>query len=451
MINEVDCLLVGYRNGEIVTSLKDKIKIREGKDFNAAIGYLGTFLDKMGLSFHYINYVEDEYAKLVHLLNRNQYQLIAVSTTFCTSVETVRDITDLIRNIQPDVKIVMGGTFIARLIKDNISEDNQMLSYLFRQMRGDYYINSFQGEQSLVNIIKALKNNVDIEKVANIFYRKQKRFYGTEIITENNNLEENMVNWELFSNKRYKTIPVRTAISCPFHCAFCTHKADAGEYRYVSVDAIERELDTIARDDTVKTVHFIDDTFNVPQGRFKEILRLMVRKKYKFNWYSFLRCQFIDDETAALMKESKCSFVLLGIESGSQKMLDIMNKQVKVEKLKEGISILDKHGIKMHGMFLLGFPGETKETVEETLNFIEQTNLTTISVKPWFYEISTAITKRKEEFGIVGSHYNWKHKTMDYKTAESYVSQINQKYSEKDYDRVFISSKVSEVKIEDLA
>jgi radical SAM PhpK family P-methyltransferase len=431
--------------------MKSTVKIRVGKDFNAAIGYLGTFLSRRGLTFDYTNYLEDEYAMLVHLMNTKKFRAIAVSTSFVTSVEVAKEIITLIRDIDPEVKIIVGGTFIARLIKDNVSEGNRLLSYLFRQMGGDFYINSFQGELTLVNILNTLKYNSDISQVANVYYRDKKNVFNyTTTEVEDNDLEENMVDWTLFKNKMRKIIPVRSAISCPFHCAFCTHKADAGEYRYVSVEAIERELDSIAQDETVETVHFVDDTFNMPKERFKEILKLMIRKKYKFNWYSFLRCQFVDDEIAGLMKESKCSFVLLGIESGSQKMLDIMNKQVTVDKLKNGVVMLQKHGIKMHGMFLVGFPGETEETVEETINFIKNVNFTTLSVKPWFYEVSTPIAERKEEFKIVGSHYNWKHSTMDYPTAEKYADQINSKYADKDYDKVFVSSIVIEKQIEEL-
>lgn len=448
---DADCLFVGYRDGDIDTSSTTTIKVRQGKDFNGAIAYLGTYISRRGLTFKYVNYIEDEYALVLHYLKNMNFRIVAFSTTFITSVSTAKEVIKLIREINPNVKIVLGGTFVARLIKDNLKNGPKFLSYLFRDIGGDYYINSFQGEQTLFNIINSVKNNTDIKDVANVYYRNEKNSFSyttTEI--EDNNLEENMVDWTLFKNKLHKTVPVRAAISCPFNCAFCTHKADAGTYRYVSLEAIERELDSIAADETVRTVHFVDDTFNMPKQRFKEILKLMIRKKYKFNWYSFLRCQFVDDEIAALMKESGCIMVLLGIESGSQKMLDIMNKQVSVEKLKEGAKILQKHGINMHGMFLIGFPGETEETVQMTKDLINEINFKTIAVSPWFYEISTSITERKEEFQIVGSHYNWKHATMDFKTADKHVIDIKRSHPDKDFDEVFVSKEISEKTIDEL-
>lgn len=443
---DYDCLLVGYRDGVINTSSKTVVRIKEGKDFNAAIGYLGTFLYRRGLSFDYINYIEDEYALLAYKLRMRKYRIIGVSSTFITSVDEAKTIIKHIRDIVPNARIIVGGTFIARLINNN---NKKILPYLFRQMGADFYINSFQGEMTLVNTVKALKESTDLYQIKNLYFRNGKAYEYTETEAEDNDLEQNTVDWSLFQNKIYETIPVRTAISCPFECAFCTHKADAGKYCYISVEAIEKELDSIAKDENVKMVHFVDDTFNIPKERFREILKMMIKNQYKFQWYSFLRCQFVDEEIVALMKKSRCSFVLLGIESGSQKMLDIMNKRATVAQLKQGVDLLYKYGIKMHGMFLLGFPGETHDTVQETIHFINNLNVTTVSMKVWFYEVSTPITNRKEEFGLEGNHYAWRHNTMDYQTARKYVDQIEERYVDRKYDDVFVSDAVFEKKIEE--
>ena len=73
---------------------------------------------------------------------------------------------------------------------------------------------------------------------------------------------------------------------CPFNCAFCGFPGRAGKYAYLDVDLVERELDRIADLGTVSTLTIIDDTFNVPKPRFKEILRMMIRKDYGLRWNS---------------------------------------------------------------------------------------------------------------------------------------------------------------------
>jgi radical SAM PhpK family P-methyltransferase len=425
----IDCLLIGYRDGNIDCELKQN-KTNEDKEFNAAVAYLGTFLSRRGFTFEYINYIEDEYPSLINILKRSDVLITGISTTFCTSLESVKEIVTSIRKIKNDVKIIAGGTFIAKLLKDN-NYNHQILSRILKSMGADFYINSFQGEATLVNIIKSMKYQLPIDNVTNIYYKSGSDFKYTKTVLEDNSLESNMVDWNLFKNRMKIITPIRTAISCPFHCAFCTHKMIPGKYQYASVEAIEQELDVINQNGNVKTVHFVDDSFNVPINRFKNILQLMIKKKYEFNWYSYLRCQYIDSETAELMKNSKCSHVLLGIESGSQKMLDIMNKQTTINGLKRGISILNKYGIHSHGMFMLGFPGETDETIKETIDFIEKSLLTSISIQPWYYEQDTPITSKKDIYGITGNHYNWKHNTMDYDTAQKYIEEITGRFANK--------------------
>ena len=87
----------------------------------------------------------------------------------------------------------------------------------------------------------------------------------------------------------------------------------------------------------IQNVVFIDDTFNVPLPRFKDICRLMIRKNYRFNWFSYFRCSNSDEEAIDLMARSGCKGVFLGIESGSPHILQAMNKAATIEKYADGI------------------------------------------------------------------------------------------------------------------
>jgi p-methyltransferase len=106
---------------------------------------------------------------------------------------------------------------------------------------------------------------------------------------------------------------------------------------------------------------------------------MMIRKKYPFNWFSYFRCSNSDKEAIELMAESGCKGVFLGIESGSPTILKNMNKSATIEKYAQGIAWLRQHDIMTFGSFITGFPGETDETVNETLDFIRQT-------KPDYYQ-----------------------------------------------------------------
>jgi radical SAM PhpK family P-methyltransferase len=233
-----------------------------------------------------------------------------------------------------------------------------------------------------------------------------------------------MVNWDLFAPNAGEYVNVRTAISCPFACAFCGFPEHAGKYQPAEVAALEQELTQLDRIGTVKSVYFIDDTFNVPVKRFKDILRMIIKNRYRFRWHCNFRCQFSDREMVELMKESGCIGVFLGIESGNNQILKNMNKKASREKYLEGAALLKEYGIVTHGSFIVGFPGETEETVNDTITFIQESQLDFYRAQLWYCETITPIWREREKYKIKGSQYEWSHATMDSKTACDLVDKI---------------------------
>jgi len=333
----------------------------------------------------------------------------------------VKKLVNIVRNIDPTVKIILGGPHIANLLK--YTNDKEILNIMLRRINADFYVNSFQGETALVNILLSLRGELPTNQVANIYYRSEDKYTSTETYEEDNKLEENMVDWSLFADRVSEVVPVRTAISCPFSCAYCNHPINAGTYRFVSVEAIEKELNSINNIQKIQYIDFVDDTFNVPQKRFKDILRMIIKNKYNFKWFSYIRCQFIDDETVKLMKESGCMGSILGIESGSPEMLKRMNKLVTVEELKRGVDLLNQYNIPTAALFFIGFPGETPDTVNQTIRFIEDIKPTFYDTQSWFYDPRTPISKQSDRYEIKGFMHKWSHSTMNSSEAEQLVKE----------------------------
>ncbi|MCP4148799.1 MAG: radical SAM protein, partial [bacterium] len=249
-------------------------------------------------------------------------------------------------------------------------------------------------------------------------------YKATPILKEDNKLTANMVKWDLFPGQIGQYVDVRTSISCPFACAFCGFPQHAGKYQTADKEALEKELDQLDKIETLKGIKFIDDTFNVPPARFKEILRMMIKKRYKFKWISNFRAQFADGETVRLMKESGCEAVYMGIESGSNQILKNMNKAATVEDYKRGITLLNQYGIITFASFIIGFPGETDETVKETIAFIKESGITFFRVSQWFCEHITPIWQQRDTYNITGESFEWRHATMDSEKAMDWVEEI---------------------------
>jgi radical SAM PhpK family P-methyltransferase len=393
-----------------------------GESFSASIAYLATYLNRRGFTFDYVNSFQDKKFELSRQLTQNHILTIALVTTLYVSPIPILEIIDFIKTYNQTAKIIIGGPFVSTQIR---TRDPAYLEYLFAStLKADVYVNSSQGEDTLVKIIHAVKNKLPFEQINNIYYKTANGYLSTPIVKENNRLSENMVNWELFSGEVDKYANVRTSISCPFSCSFCGFPQHAGKYQTADVDAVEAELTLLAKMGTVKCVHFVDDTFNVPLNRFKEILRMMIKNKFEFKWHSYFRCQFADQETVELMKKSGCEGVFLGIESGNQQILKNMNKATRPEDYYRGIELLKKYGIVSFGNFIIGFPGETHETVQDTVTFIEKSQLDFYRTQLWYCEPITPIWKEKEKYNIHGESFEWRHNTMDSATACDLIGEI---------------------------
>lgn len=393
-----------------------------GDRFNTAIAYLGTYLYRRGLNFTYVNDFQNHKDELRAKLKSDDLLTVAIPTTLYTVAFPIIEIVEFIRKYNRKVKIILGGPFVSGQVRSQ--DDPFSLEYLLRVIGADFYINSSQGEATLVQIIKALKENLPLREIGNLIYFDKGEMITTPLQLEDNHLAENMVDWSLFAGHVGQYAAVRTSISCPFSCAFCGFPQHAGRYQTTPPELIEAELNSLEKLGTVTSVSFVDDTFNVPPDRFKEILRMMIKNKYSFKWNSYLRCQYIDEETVALMKESGCEGVFLGIESGSPQILQNMNKGATLEKYRRGIELLKQHDILTYASFIIGFPGETDETIQETIRFIEETQPTFFRTQLWYCDPITPIWKESDQYQIKGSQFEWSHATMDSKKACDWIDQI---------------------------
>ena len=114
---------------------------------------------------------------------------------------------------------------------------------------------------------------------------------------------------------------------------------------------------------------------------------MMIANNFKYKWFSYFRCSNADDEAFDLIKESGCKALFLGIESGNQSMLDNMNKHATVQEFKEGIRKLKEREIFTYASFVVGFPGENRETVQDTIRFIEETQPDGYEAEIYFHSL----------------------------------------------------------------
>lgn len=414
--------LMNYSRGLAKTNGHSPIEEFKSGDLpSLGAAYLTNFLRNQGHTTRYINLFQSEKEKLIELLAQDPY-CVAITTTFYVVNLPVNEMVEFIRDHNSKVKIVVGGPLVSNHARHARGDE---LKTAFDDMGADIYVIEGQGELTLSNIVDCLKNGGDLKQVPNIAYIENNQLQRTKVVAENNSLDENYIDWRNFPEEELgPTLQMRTARSCAFKCSFCNYPSRAGALTLASLETIERELESMRALGNVRNVVIIDDTFNVPYPRFKEICRMMIRNKYQFNWFSYFRCSNSDEEGIELMARSGCKGVFLGIESGSPTILQNMNKSATIEKYAKGIELLRKHGIMTFGSFITGFPGETDQTVQETIDFVRGVKPDYYRSQIWYCEPGTPIQNDRGKYQINGEGFVWNHATMDSLEAMDHIDRM---------------------------
>jgi len=158
---------------------------------------------------------------------------------------------------------------------------------------------------------------------------------------------------------------------CPFACSFCTVAKTAWKYR--SAENVLGELSYLQDHHKVRTVSFFDETFTMNKKRVRELCRGIRREGIEVRWYCNTRVHLVDPDLLREMRAAGCSGVSFGVESGNQKILDTVSKQATVAQAENAIRWAKDAGIKTYCAFILGLPGETRESAMDTIDFAMRT------------------------------------------------------------------------------
>ena len=381
--------------------------------------YYLDVLSRHGFKVRVANSVNRERLSALGCEYKPRFILLSTTLLFdAAERETIPLAIAQIRKEWPDALIVLGGLMLVSYEK-NLPRPiflSQLQSY-----GADLYVVSPRGEVPLLEILRrsSLQALITDPSIPRTYIR-----CGRSVIPPPDapeppfQTDEPFIHWSRLpqTDHLYHTVHIRTARSCAFKCAFCEYPVNQGPLTLTPVEVVDRELQELRKLGSVRSLIFTDDTFNVPLGRFKQLLKVLA--KFDFEWYSFFRPQYADEETARLMKESHCRAVFAGLESADNRILKNMNKVAQVQQYKRGIDHLRKYGIEVHANFIVGYPGETEDSAWKIVSFLDEMQLPFCTVCTWVYIPSTPVGARAAEFGIEGMGIDWKHNTMDSRTAQ---------------------------------
>jgi anaerobic magnesium-protoporphyrin IX monomethyl ester cyclase len=194
------------------------------------------------------------------------------------------------------------------------------------------------------------------------------------------------------------TTTIISSRGCPFGCNFCANNAWGKTLRMRSPRNVFEEVGMLKSKYGYNAFMFFDDTMTVNKKRMGEICGLL--KDLKIIYRCFIRSDTVDEDILQKMRASGCVEVGVGIESGSQRILNIVNKGETVKKNMEAIKLCHSAGIRVKGFFIIGLPGENRESISQTVEFLEEADLDDLDVTVYAPYPGSLIYKAKTEFDI---------------------------------------------------
>jgi anaerobic magnesium-protoporphyrin IX monomethyl ester cyclase len=159
---------------------------------------------------------------------------------------------------------------------------------------------------------------------------------------------------------------IETSRGCPFQCSYCFKKM-FGQYRKKPIEKVKSEIMDLIRKYHVKRINFLDLEFTVNRPLVEELCRWMIDEGFNIEWSCQTRLDSVDEKILHSMKKAGCKLIMYGVESGSQRIIDQIGKNIRIEDFKEGITATKKAGIESVCFFMFGFPQETDEEREMTI------------------------------------------------------------------------------------
>ena len=233
------------------------------------------------------------------------------------------------------------------------------------------YVVTGKGEAAFLSLVKTLKSEAPVSGIPQVGHKENgKSIVNTDLMPE---IETRRIPYHLVARYgRPSVIPVLTSYGCPFNCAFCVEKVLHPKYYTIPVENVFFMIDEALKLGP-QLINFIDDNFFLSKQRINDILKFRRQRKADFHWFCTGRVDELlrsDDEFLRLLRQSGLAGIYFGIESGSSRILRLINKGITPEMTSELNLKLARAGITPHYSFMAGFPTETKEDIEKTLKLI---------------------------------------------------------------------------------
>ncbi|MEM1153040.1 MAG: radical SAM protein [Pseudomonadota bacterium] len=325
--------------------------------------------------------IEDIVAEVVRL--RPAYVGI---TMFTVGVWGAAEIARKIKFQLPDTVIIVGGPHISSMANETMQR--------FREF--DYAVIG-EGEEILVNLLDALEAGRSVNDINGLVFMRKGDITDTLHVAPRHAVNKDMDRlpmpaWDLLPRfpDAYKpalydfpagpVASIAASRGCPFHCKFCDTSTFGASVRAYSAQRVFEIMSHLYDSYGIRHIMFVDDLFTASRKRTSELCNLIIDSGLKMTWSCASRVDVVKPDLLHLMRRAGCWEISFGLETGSDELLQKMDKAAKVERSREALEWTHRAGIRSKGLFMLGYPGETPETIASTKAFVKSVPLTIMNL-----------------------------------------------------------------------
>jgi len=270
------------------------------------------------------------------------------------------DIAEMVKQVNQDITVVIGG-----------AHSNVLPAYPLNYPCFDVSVYG-EGERTAVELWDKLSRSASCENIEGIAFRGKDGI----VVNPKRELIENLDDLpfparHLFPMDRYdgSYYSIGTSRGCPFACAFCSNNVVwSRRYRSRSSRSVISEIESMIRQYNTKRIYFREDLFTADKQRVVALCEEIKGRDLDINWMCESRVNTVDEETLTAMKEAGCELVWFGVESGSQRILDYLNKQITIMQIRTTYKLCRTVGIKAGASFIIGVPSETADDIQSTIS-----------------------------------------------------------------------------------
>jgi anaerobic magnesium-protoporphyrin IX monomethyl ester cyclase len=345
------------------------------------LGYLAAVLEKNQYEVDVIDcdVLKLSYEEFKKELAKRQPDIVGITSTTLTYKSGLQ-LTKIAKEVCPNCLTAMGGSHVT-FWDDKALQECPELDVIVRK----------EGEYTLLELVQKVEAGESFGDVLGVTYRKD----GKIVRNPDRPYIEDLDSlpfparhlWPTERLREYEDILYLAASrGCIFWCEFCaTVRMHGRKFRMRSPKNIVDELEFLHKTYGVDKFTFCDDAFTADQARIAELCREITDRKLKIKWNCGTRVDMLTKELLLKMREAGCISVWTGVESGSQEVLDAMNKGITIEQTVRVYSWIRELGLKPVPNVILGFPGETKESAWKTIKFVEKISPDEVG----FYNVAT--------------------------------------------------------------